>query len=520
VNDEALRKGQRTEPTVDGGASHSQRLTIAVDLLPLRPGGENGGIKPAIFALLRAVRAEGDLICVFLTNSTTHEEVRALAAPDDLLVCLGEELERARDKLPNEFKLIPVPPGFIKRIAVDLLYCPFGATTFHASGVPTIALVADLLHRDFPSSLTEPEREVRESYIQKTVRVAAKLQCISRSAMERMVEHYQVPREKLFWTYLPIHRRLDRVAPAHDLPVAVGRPFFFYPANLWPHKNHEVLLRAYAEYQATAGPAAWDLVLTFQEDSRAPLLKSLTDDLGIAAQVHFAGFVTDEQLHRIWKEAGALVFPSLHEGFGIPLLEAMHFGVPIITGTDFSLKEIAGDACVPVDSHSPTSLAAALLEVSRNDQLRRELVKRGRERLQLFDLQVAATRLLEEFQSATQSARTFPRRPPRVFGVVTAPTPSSDERWKIEVSLKPAAFPRRFLFYLDDVLFSSALPISSGTSIHSFFCRPQGRLLVVQQKGVEQNSTEGTEESVEAIVAIDEKGRRLVLFEGGNHATK
>jgi glycosyltransferase involved in cell wall biosynthesis len=511
------------------GMANSRRLVAAVDLLPLRPGGENGGIKPAIFALLRAARTEAQskLVFVFLTNSASHRQVRELAAPGDILICALEDPAHPCSELDaglaNEFKIIPPPPDLVRSIDVDLLYCPFGATTFHAPGVPTIALIADLLHKDFPFTLTPPQIAERESYIQSTIRVATRLQCISRSGMERMIEHYRVPRATLFYTYLPIHIRLDQASAELDVPAepASKRPFFFYPANLWLHKNHELLLLSFARYCHEAEDEGWDLVLTFHEDDRAGHLRSLAHTLGISERVRFAGFVTEPELRRIWQSAGALVFPSLHEGFGIPLLEAMHYGVPIISGSDFSLREVAGDACYRIDPRKPASVTQALFEVSGNSELRAALIKRGRERLALFDLKIAATSLLDAFSDVTRNEYDFPRkskysREPSL----TAPTPASAERWEIELDFDEPASSTKFSVYLNDMFFGSFKPAIFGEKGFSFFCRPEGRTLALRpfaEKTLRVATNGGLAEiPVKRIVAKGTDSRQVLLYEKRN----
>ena len=502
------------------------RWVVAVDLLPLRPAGENGGLKPALFTLMRAVAAEAEhsLAFVFLTNSASHGQVRDLARPQDILICVLEDTThpylQLRAEPAAEFKIAPPPPDFIRTIEADLLYCPFGATTFHAPGIPTIALIADLLHKDYPFSLTQAEISHRENYIRNTLSVAAKIQCISRTGMERLMEHYQVPRQKLFYTYLPIHIRLDQVLDNSSAAAEFGsmRPFFFYPANLWLHKNHELLLLSFARYLHEAGEAAWDLVLTFQEDDRADYLRSIAQTLGISDHVHFAGFVTEQELRRLWQNAGALVFPSLHEGFGIPLLEAMHYGVPIISDDGFSLKEVAGDACRLVDARKPASLAAALLEVSTNNEVRAALIKRGHERLKLFDLQGAARCLLKAFHSVMRTEDDFPRRPTycNQAPVLTTATPASAERWNILVEFEPTKSLGRFSVYLDDLPFATFKANARSRGDFSFFCRPEGRMLDLR---LDENNTNGSaqshaeDDSVRRIFATDARNRRILLYE-------
>ncbi|MEO5721181.1 MAG: glycosyltransferase family 1 protein [Chthoniobacterales bacterium] len=421
----------------------------------------------------------------------------------------------------GEFIWDAPPAGFLRALRADILYCPFGAVTFHSPGVPTVALIADLLHRDYPTSLTLREHAEREKYIQETVRLATRLQCISRSGLERLAACYEVAPTKVFWTYLPVHRRMDELQTPHE-HVLPPPPFFFYPANLWPHKNHELLLRSYAQYRKCACQDAWDLVLTFHEHRREGALRSLAQALGIAPHVSFAGFVANGTLRGLFQTAGALVFPSLHEGFGIPLLEAMHYGVPIITGTDFALGEVAGDACYAVNVRDETSVATALLKVSKDSQLRNDLIKRGRERLQLFDLQVAAKTLLAVFDSLAPGGSKFPRPSRRwsVSGVLTVATPASPRRWQIELLLSPTACAREIAVYLDDVFFGSWARESLEETVFSFYCKPRGRLLQLQPGWNEPS--EGSKDSlgIARIMARSDGGERVLLYEKATNQSR
>jgi glycosyltransferase involved in cell wall biosynthesis len=507
------------------GMSKSNRLVVAVDLLPLRPGGENGGIKPAIFGLLRAVRheAQDSLVFVFLTNSASHSQVRALAGPNDLLVCVLEEPQHPFEESPakpNEYKLTSAPPNLVEILEADLLYCPFGATTFHVPGVPTIAMVADFLHRDYPFTLTKVQINEREAYLQKTVRDATFVQCISRSGMERAAAHYQLPPSRLFYTYLPIHDRLGDVRSdirTASAPLSPERPFFFYPANLWLHKNHEVLLLSYSRYRHLAKDEAWDLVLTFHEEPRADYLRGLADTLGCSDRVRFLGFLTESELHQIWLRAGALIFPSQHEGFGIPLLEAMHYGVPIVTGDQYSLREVAGDACYRVDPRKPVEISEALRLVSQDRPLREKLIKTGRERLALFEVKVAARILFDTFSSVVRNEDSFPRRPRYAHEppFLAAPTPASSAAWEIEILYENAGSQKCFV-YLDPTPFGSFAPSANAEGKFSFVCRPEGRLLALRldrSRHEKEGRSDDGRPTITRIVATQSEGSRILLYE-------
>lgn len=500
-------------------------LVVAVDLTPLKPGGENGGHKPAIFSMLAEAgrQRQETLVFIFLTNSDTHSEVRKIARPQDLLICVldrAASLELKNEGTPAEFKLTPPPKNLVSRIGADVFYCPFGAAAFHTSEVPTVAFIADLLHRDYPFTLTSAQIAERETHIAKTVSVAAMIQCNSRSMVERMIVHYQFPEEKLFYTYLPVQALLDAdPATSEELvrKLGINAPFFFYPANLWKHKNHETLLVAYRLYREQAGDAAWDLVLTFHEDKRAGEIRELIQALGIEAHVHCPGYVSEAGLRALWQSAGALVFPSLHEGFGIPLVEAMHYGAPIIAGSDFSLSEIGGDACYRVNPRKVESVAEGLQKVSQDGVLREKLKCLGRQRLKFFDLQIETRKLLDVLWSLPSREGTFPRKPLVLEKpyVLATPTPASDELWTVEIGVDPQFPQNRYSVYLDDAAYGSFSCSSDQGPIYRFKCRPQSRTLrIVLSRDRTLPGTDApiAQNVIEKVVAEDPVGNSLTLF--------
>ncbi|MDD5348748.1 MAG: glycosyltransferase family 1 protein [Chthoniobacteraceae bacterium] len=529
----SLPSKQAAHPSdaTDQPLSKQTSLAIAVDLTPLRPGGSNGGIKPAIFSMLSAaMRQTGTpVVFVFLTNSATHEEVRRFSRPEDLLICVILEpespLRLSGTETPLEFSLPNPPHGFLRWTGVDLLYAPFGGCTFHSEGVPTVALIADLLHKDYPLTLDEKEIDRREVSIARTLRCASMVQCISRSGIERMKAHYHVPEEKLFFTYLPVQVRLDAGPACSDFVRQQGldAPYFFYPANLWKHKNHEALLEGYRLYRERAGEGAWDLVLTFHEDERAAAIRALARELGVADHLHCPGYVSEAQLHELWRHAGALVFPSLHEGFGIPLLEAMHYGVPIVTSPEFSLKEIAGDAALLIDPRKPESIAGALEKVSGNAELRESLRCRGAERLGFFDLDIETRKLLDVWSALPRCKDGFPRKCKVLEEdpALAVPTPASDALWTVEVRVNPGLPQNRYSFYLDDAAQGSFSIGQNGQPVFHFDCQPRSRtlrVLISRDRTAAGNAPGEPRGAIREISIRGAEGRSFRLFrqeEGG-----
>jgi glycosyltransferase involved in cell wall biosynthesis len=371
---------------------------IGVDLTLMIPGGANGGIKPAILTFLKTLeeRFGNSVKFTFLTNSSTRSSVEFLVRKEDQMICIllahGSPWPSAPAVSCPEFT-----PGELRKIGIDVLYCPFGPTNHSTPDIPTLSMVTDLLHRDYPFSISEAERTWREEYFREIIADADYIQCISQYTLDRFLKHYRVAKDRLFFTYLPVERRLeDRTV------VTPRRPYFIYPANFWIHKNHEILLIAYRIYRrSTKDP--WDLVFTGNPDDRTATIQELAELLGLKKHVHFAGHLDEFTFAKTLGEATALIYPSLHEGFGIPLLEAMRFRKPIICSKYTSIPEIAGEAAICVDGKKPIELAAAMGQLTTDPTLREDLICKGEERLKAFRIETEIDKLYEVFEIAKRS---------------------------------------------------------------------------------------------------------------------
>ncbi len=415
----ALRRHHRAAILAEQHArrAHTRPIRIGIDLLRLAPGGANGGIKPFLYSFLAEIgrqRGAAFNFAVFAEPALRVELTPLLRPGDHLLELAGEHLDVFR-RLPWErgrparTSAIWQPAGRFaladdlpRRARLDVLYAPFGVTQFMRPGVPLVSLIVDTLHRDVPAALPIEEVNYRDQWFARVVREATFIQGISRHVVQKLGQHFDVPPARCFHTYIPAQNRLPAPVEAPPTPGAPASPFFLYPANFWPHKNHETLLVAYRLYAQAAGTRAWPLVLTGAPDARQKLLEEIRDALGLRERVSFLGHLDDAAFAALWSRAGALVFPSLSEGFGIPLLEAMRFGVPIVAANAGSLPEVAADAALLVDPADPRALAEALRRLAIRESLRQDLVARGQARLNAFSLELEAGRLAHFLDSAAR----------------------------------------------------------------------------------------------------------------------
>jgi glycosyltransferase involved in cell wall biosynthesis len=172
-------------------------------------------------------------------------------------------------------------------------------------------------------------------------------------------------------------RVLDRVG-------MVQRRYLLYPAQAWPHKNHAALLRALAAYRDRAPATDLGLVCTGATGSQGQELRRLAAELLPPGWVAFTGFVEEREFAALLSRCRALIFPSLYEGFGMPVLEAMAYDRPVLCSNLTSLPEVAADAALLFDPRDSQSITGAIARLESEPALELLLVRRGRKRLGEF----------------------------------------------------------------------------------------------------------------------------------------
>lgn len=386
----------------------SRPLCVGVDLLRLEPGGANGGVKTLVFTFLAEIgRQRGrSFNFVVFAQPAVREELGAFLRHGDYVLEPTDTYFAVKQRdsgVWNDAGKIYRSVDVAAKARLDVLYAPLGLSQFMGAGLPTVSLIVDLLHRDLPEALPMEEVSHRHNSFMRVLSNATYLQCNSRHVVGRVQHHYGVHPARCFVAYNAVQNRLPNPVAGSPLPAGVpDEPFFFYPANFWPHKNHETLLVAYRLYVQGAGSRAWPLLFTGFPDARTELLREIRDGLGLTDRVRFLGHVSDAGFASLFVRAGALVFPSLYEGFGIPLLEAMRFERPILAARSASLPEVGGDACLFVNPRDPRAIAEAMRRLAIREDMRDELVARGRARLNAFSLELEAGRLAHFLEAAAR----------------------------------------------------------------------------------------------------------------------
>ncbi len=184
----------------------------------------------------------------------------------------------------------------------------------------------------------------------------------------------------------------------------IASPYILYVGNFMPHKNLPRLLRAYAALPGSLR-ARHTLVLAGGDRDGRPALEALTTRLGVADRVSFPGLIDDGDLPMLYAGAAAFVLPSLEEGFGLPTLEAMACGTPVVASNRGALPEVVADAGLTVDAEKETELVDAMTRVLSDALLADDLRRRGLARAPLFSSERTAGRILALLREVSEGLR-------------------------------------------------------------------------------------------------------------------
>lgn len=185
---------------------------------------------------------------------------------------------------------------------------------------------------------------------------------------------------------------LERVRQQYQLPER----YFFFLGNTHPKKNTIGVLKAYADYCRREGNAVKLVMIDYDQAELARLLDSIgTPDL--ISQVKLTGYVNNRDLPAIYSQCELFLYPSLRESFGIPIIEAMACGAPVITSNTSSMPEVAGAAAVLVDPFNPASITGAMQSISSSKTKSEQMKEAGLAQARAFSWSGMAARVLEQY---------------------------------------------------------------------------------------------------------------------------
>lgn len=289
---------------------------------------------------------------------------------------------------------IPTSDGYVESEQFDIVHFP--TQMAYLTELTTVYQPWDLQHLHYPQFFSKNEFERRELEYRTFCDQAACICVQAEWTKSDVVAQYKISADKV--EVIPWGSIFDAYEnpSKEDIRIIIERlrlpnHFFFYPAFTWPHKNHEVILRALHILKSDHGPTP-HILFTRSSPERRSDLDKLARDLGVYDQVRFLGFVTPLELQTVFSAATAMVFPSKFEGFGLPILEAFHARLPVLSSNATTLPEIGRDGALYFDPDSPTELSALMKAILDNPNLREDLIQKGSHVLSQHSMRETAAR--------------------------------------------------------------------------------------------------------------------------------
>ena len=371
------------------------RIGLAAHLLSY-PRASQSGVGSYIRLLLQSVPAA----------LGQHELEVFWAQPSP--VSLGGAHHRST-RLPLSSRLVRLPyeqvwlPLLSRRAGIDVFHQPDPSYSRLRPAPRVVVTVHDLAAFRYAETFGTYRARYKQAVLRRAVHAADHVVADSASTRADVLEHCDVDPDRVTVVHLGLDPRWQPVTSPDDLAdtrrrLGIPERFVLHVGAMEPRKNLPRLIEAYGRARhrgmdaglVLAGPSGW----LSEETQRAPARWGVEND------VTFVGHVSFDDLRALYSQARALAYPALYEGFGLPVLEAMACGAPVVTSNVSSLPEVAGDAAVLVDPTDVDAIATGLERVTGDPTLRDELIEAGRRRIERFSLARMAAATVAAYEAA------------------------------------------------------------------------------------------------------------------------
>jgi len=294
---------------------------------------------------------------------------------------------------------------------MDVIHFPFTIIdpSFLNIKTPIVLTIPDIQQEYYPEFFNKSELNMRKKLYKPSAERADIILTISETTKKTLIEKYGIKPEKIIVSYPGCSRDFKKIEDQKTLSAvkekyALPDEFIFYPASTWLHKNHIKLLAAISILKKKYDFEK-KLVLTGIPMNNHSRIIDTIKRLNLEKQVIFLHFIPFSDIPVIYNLAAIMVFPSLFEGFGIPLLEAMNAGLPITCSDRTSIPEIVGDAGIYFNPDIPEDIAEKIFLLWHSNDMKKELIRKGFERAALSKWKETAEKTLSAYNHATNLVR-------------------------------------------------------------------------------------------------------------------
>ena len=292
-------------------------------------------------------------------------------------------------------------PLALKRVKADVFFSP-DAYLSTRTRVPQVPVFHDIAFEHFPEDVSGLAAWHYRRYFPRYARLAERIIAVSEYTREDVVQHYGVAREKFEVVYNACADHFFPLSEDGSAGVreqfAAGKPFFHCVSAIQPRKNLSHLIEAFGQFKAKYGTDHQLLIVGRKAWNFDQVVRSY-ESSAYRSAIHFTGYVSDVDLNRIYNASSGLTYVPYFEGFGLPIVEAMHCDTPVITSKVSSMPEVAGDAALLVDPGDPMAIAEAMGRLATEEGLAAGLVQAARHRRTAFSWEKSACKVWDVLSS-------------------------------------------------------------------------------------------------------------------------
>ncbi len=369
-------------------------MKIGLNLLYLLPGVA-GGTETYARSLLQALARLDNQNCywLFINRETSRFELFDEQEWNTIVCQVPAKLRPLRYAWEQL-----VLPFQVKRLGLDLVHSLGYVQPLHLP-CKSIVTIHDLNFLNIGHMMPLSRRLALRFFVTKSAKVADHIITVSEFSKKQIVDVLQVPPEKVTVIYNAVKKIAERPSDLNELAkkYRIVQPYILGLSSQSPHKNIAGLIKAF-ELLKSKGYRDLKLVLAGHLPVHASELKQVIMRSRFRNDIFFTGYVPDRVLAGLYTYAEVFVFPSLYEGFGIPILEAFLYGAPVACSRVAALPEIAGDAAIYFDPNNIEDMANVLDYLLTHEDDRKMLITRGKERVALFTWEKAARKTLDVYK--------------------------------------------------------------------------------------------------------------------------
>lgn len=268
----------------------------------------------------------------------------------------------------------------------------------------TAVFLCDMAYQVYPETIQKETLKMLHREVETACKRADRIITISEFSKAEIVKYLGVEEQKIAVVPCGIDPRVfhnrhssERIEKVCE-KYRIKNPYFLYLGTLEPRKNIEGLIQAYAKVKKKNMGAVPDLVIAGKKGWNFERIFALVEEYRLEESVIFTGYITEQEIPLLLSGAAAFVFPSFYEGFGLPPLEAMACGTPVISSNAASIPEVVGDAGILIDPYQVDALAEAMEQIATQKELRERLREKGLKRSRMFYWKNSARRLMEVYR--------------------------------------------------------------------------------------------------------------------------